>query len=86
MRTLLATCIGDFVKLRLSCLVAFIDEQHALWDWKADSGFLLCCRGQSQNYTSVLSDLNICFVVAYTTEAVLKNTAMGPWKYIRDNW
>lgn len=44
------------------------------------------CRGQSQGYTNVLSDLNICFVVAYTTEAVLKNTAMGPWKYIRDNW
>lgn len=44
------------------------------------------CRGQSQSYTNVLSDLNICFVVAYTAEALLKNTAVGPWKYIKDNW
>ena len=44
------------------------------------------CRGQSQGYTNVLSDLNICFVAAYTAEAVLKITAMGPWKYIKDNW
>ena len=44
------------------------------------------CRGQSQGYTNVLSDLNFCFVGAYTTEAVLKIIAVGPWKYIKDNW
>ena len=44
------------------------------------------CRGQSQKYSNVLSGLNICFVVAYTAEALLKNAAVGPWKYIKDNW
>ena len=46
----------------------------------------LPCRGQGQTYTDVLSDINIFFTAVYVTEAVLKNTAFGPWRYIKDNW
>ncbi len=44
------------------------------------------CRGQGETYTNVLSDINIFFTAVYLAEAVLKNTAVGPWKYIKDNW
>ncbi|KAL0023530.1 hypothetical protein WJX79_008642 [Trebouxia sp. C0005] len=43
-------------------------------------------RGQGQTYTNVLSDINIFFTAVYLAEAVLKNTAFGPLKYIKDNW
>ncbi|DBA98838.1 TPA: mitochondrial thiamine pyrophosphate transporter [Trebouxia sp. C0004] len=43
-------------------------------------------RGQGETYTNVLSDINIFFTAVYLAEAVLKNTAFGPWKYIKDNW
>ncbi|DBB15358.1 TPA: hypothetical protein ACH3X3_003603 [Trebouxia sp. C0006] len=43
-------------------------------------------RGQGVTYTNVLSDINVFFTAVYLAEAVLKNTAFGPWKYIKDNW
>ena len=46
----------------------------------------MLCRGQGETYTNVLSDINIFFTAVYLAEAVLKNTAFGPWKYIKDNW
>ncbi len=46
----------------------------------------MLCRGQGVTYTNVLSDINIFFTAVYLAEAVLKNTAFGPWKYIKDNW
>ena len=46
----------------------------------------MLCRGQGDTYTGVLSDINIFFTAVYLAEAVLKNTAFGPWKYIKDNW
>ena len=45
-----------------------------------------CCRGESARYSQALSDLNIWFVSSYVFEAVLKNLAVGPWAYIKDNW
>ncbi len=46
----------------------------------------MLCRGQGETYTNVLSDINIFLTAVYLAEAVLKNTAVGPWKYIKDNW
>ena len=45
-----------------------------------------CCRGESVRYSQALSDLNIWFVASYVAEVVLKNLAVGPWAYIKDNW
>ena len=45
-----------------------------------------CCRGESAQYSQALSDLNVWFVASYVAEAVLKNLAVGPWAYIKDNW
>ena len=60
--------------LPLHCSHALVIKPHAY------------CRGQSQGYNDALTDINIFFVATYVTEAVLKNLAVGPWAYIKDNW
>lgn len=62
-----------------------IDDVQHVWRY-AKFDAVKHCRGQSQAYSDVLSDINIFFTAVYVAEATLKNTALGPWKYVKDNW